>query len=226
MAFMTSSSPSPMAAPSSPDLFSLVNELTLTKFSIDSTPFDSDIRAFRAAKSAKDARINIHATKNNFFTPIDPRTIKLLTAISNLFILCYERAKLKLLHMTNEAEDPEPDAKDAILRKLHSSSSVSENEKLLTAPLDLINLIESLTSRIADDQHLHDDLKLNDSHPAKILSAIFASTLSSTSMQTKDFHNKLQASRLARFSTTRSTWTTYDQLELNTRKSTTSASTN
>ena len=191
MTHTTSGSTSPMAAPSSPDLFSLVNELTLTKFSIDSTPFDSDIRAFRTVKSAMIAKNQIRATENNFFTPIDPRTIKLLTAICNLLILCYERAKLKLLHMTNEAEDPEPDAKDAILRKLHSSSSVSTNEKLLTAPLDLINLIESLTSRIADDQHLLDDLKLNDSDPAKILFAILASTPSSNSLRTIDFYNKL-----------------------------------
>ena len=131
---------------------SLVSGLALTMLSIASTHIDSDIRAIRTANGATATlrKLKILATEDNIFKPIDPRAVKLRTAIYNLLMLCFDDRHDILLHTTSEAEAPEPTPFSAKTPFFASStaSSVSTNEKLLTAPLNLNNLIDSLSNII------------------------------------------------------------------------------
>ena len=163
-----------MVAHSGPDPHSLINKQALAKLSISLTALG--IRAFILKFTASIGAIYQealnYAMENEVYAPKDHRTIKLHLAIYNLLVPCFDDHDEILMRMTDEVGQLGPAAIVWLRNEYDPSSNataISKIMKVLSTPLNPNKLIDSLNSKVTDNQNLPRELRLNDSLLAILL---------------------------------------------------------
>ena len=163
-----------MVATSGPDAHSLINKQALAKLSINLSALG--IRAFILKFTASIGAIYqeaLHyAIENDVYAPTDHRTAKMHLAIYNLLVPCFDDHDEILMRMTNEVGQLGPAAIQWLRNEYDPSSNataISKIMKVLSTPLNQNKLIESLNSKVTDNQNLPRELRLNDSLLAILL---------------------------------------------------------